>query len=337
VTDPRPRLEIALADRYTIERELGRGGMATVYLAHDRRYDRPVALKLLRPELAAILGADRFLREIRLTAQLQHPHILPLLDSGEADGLLYYVMPCVTGESLRQRLTRAGPLPPAEALAIVRAVAAALDYAHAAGVIHRDIKPENILLHEGEPMLADFGIALARSAADSDRITGTGISIGTPAYMSPEQATAEALDRRSDVYSLGCVLYEMLAGAPPFTGATAQAVIALRPGAGCPRRWTTPSPGPSPRARTSASPPPAPSPPRSPRRRERRAACLVPYWPPPRSSPSWRSASHCARPGTAAARPQASPCSISTTSPPTRPTPTSPTASPRRSSPAWAA
>ncbi|HEY6059067.1 MAG TPA: protein kinase [Gemmatimonadales bacterium] len=225
----------SFADRYTIERELGRGGMATVYLAHDRKYDRLVALKLLRPELAAILGADRFLREIRLTAQLQHPHILPLLDSGDAGGVLYYAMPYVAGESLRQRLTRAGPLAPAEALAILRAIAGALDYAHEAGVVHRDIKPENILLHEGEAMVADFGIALARSAADSDRLTGTGISVGTPAYMSPEQATAEALDRRSDVYSLGCVLYEMLAGTPPFTGPTAQAVIAQSLSAPAPR------------------------------------------------------------------------------------------------------
>ncbi len=223
------RLAAALADRFTIERELGRGGMATVYLARDLKHDRPVALKVLRPELAAILGVERFLREIRLTAQLQHPHILTLIDSGEADGFLYYVMPCVEGESLRERLEREGQLPLNEALRITRAVASALDFAHGRGVIHRDIKPENIMLHQGEPMVADFGIALAVSTAGRERLTETGLSLGTPAYMSPEQASAELkLDGRTDQYSLASVLYEMLAGVPPYTGPTAQAIIARR-------------------------------------------------------------------------------------------------------------
>ncbi len=229
MADAFPRLKAALADRYTIEGELGAGGMATVYLARDLKHDRPVALKLLRSELAAVLGAERFLREIRLTAQLQHPHILTLIDSGEADGFLYYVMPYVEGESLRQRLGREGQLPLDEALRITRAIASALDFAHGHGVIHRDIKPENIMLHEGEPMVADFGIALAVSTAGQERLTETGISLGTPAYMSPEQTTGEAkLDGRSDQYSLACVLYEMLAGEPPYTGPTAQAIIAKR-------------------------------------------------------------------------------------------------------------
>ena len=222
-------LRIALAGRYTIERELGRGGMATVYLARDLKHDRPVALKVLRPELAAVLGAERFLREIRLTAQLQHPHILTLIDSGEADRFLYYVMPYVEGESLRERLEREGQLPLDEALRITRAIATALDFAHGRGVIHRDIKPENIMLHQGEPMVADFGIALAVSMAGRERLTETGLSLGTPAYMSPEQASAEPrLDGRSDQYSLACVLYEMLAGEPPYAGPTAQAIIAKR-------------------------------------------------------------------------------------------------------------
>jgi len=227
VADAVSRLKVALADRYTIEREIGRGGMATVYLAHDPKHDRLVALKVLRPELAAVLGGERFLREISLTAQLQHPHILTLIDSGEADGFLYYVMPYVEGESLRQRLEREGQLPLDEALRITRAVASALDFAHGHGVIHRDIKPENIMLHEGEPMVADFGIALAVSTAGRERLTETGLSLGTPAYMSPEQASADPrLDGRSDQYSLACVLYEMLAGEPPYTGPTAQAIIA---------------------------------------------------------------------------------------------------------------
>ena len=219
----------SLADRYQLERELVRGGMATVWLARDLRHDRPVAIKVLRPELSAVLGAERFLREIQLTARLQHPHILPLLDSGEAQGVLYYVMPFVEGESLRQRLQRERQLSVEEALRVTRGVAGALAYAHERGVIHRDIKPENILLYQGEPMVADFGIALAAVAAGGERLTETGLSLGTPAYMSPEQATAEVrLDGRSDQYSLACVVYEMLAGEPPYSGPTAQAIIAKR-------------------------------------------------------------------------------------------------------------
>jgi Tol biopolymer transport system component len=217
----------ALRDRYTLERELGRGGMATVYLAHDIRHDRDVALKILRPDLAAVLGRERFLAEIRLTAKLDHPHILTLIDSGESNGLLWYVVPFIRGESLRQKLQREKQLPLDEALAITKQVAGALEYAHQQGVIHRDLKPENILLHEGEAMLADFGIALAVKEAGGNRLTETGLSLGTPQYMSPEQATGDRqLDARSDVYSLGAVLYEMLAGEPPHTGATVQAVIA---------------------------------------------------------------------------------------------------------------
>jgi eukaryotic-like serine/threonine-protein kinase len=225
----------ALRNRYQLERELGRGGMATVWLAQDLKHGRRVALKVLRPELSAILGGERFLREIRLSAQLQHPHILTLIDSGEAAGVLYYVMPYVAGESLRQRLIREGQLPVEEACRLTRAVASALDYAHGLGIIHRDIKPENILLHEGEPMVADFGIALAASHADHERLTETGLSLGTPAYMSPEQASAEPrLDGRTDQYSLACVLYEMLTGEPPYTGPTAQAIIAKHLGASVP-------------------------------------------------------------------------------------------------------
>src|SRR3989454_1037909 len=223
------RVTAALAGRYAIERELGAGGMATVYLARDLKHGRGVAVKVLRPELAVALGAERFLREIRVTAQLQHPHILTLIDSGQINGFLYYVMPYVEGESLRRRLEREGPLPLDEALRITRAIASALDFAHASGVIHRDIKPENVMLHQGEPMVADFGIALAVSTAGRERLTETGLSLGTPAYMSPEQATADPkLDGRSDQYSLASVLYEMLAGEPPYTGPTAQAIIAKR-------------------------------------------------------------------------------------------------------------
>ena len=220
------RLAAALADRYRIERELGVGGMATVYLAEDLKHERRVALKVLKPELAAVLGADRFVVEIKTTASLQHPHILPLFDSGTADGFLYYVMPYIEGETLRDKLNRETQLGIDEAVGITREVADALDYAHRHGVIHRDIKPENILLHDGRPMVADFGIALALSAAAGGRMTETGLSLGTPHYMSPEQATAEKdLTNRSDIYSLGCVLYEMLTGNPPHVGASAQQII----------------------------------------------------------------------------------------------------------------
>src|SRR5947208_6344611 len=221
------RLRLALSDRYRIERELGRGGMATVYLAHDLRHDRPVALKVLRPELAAAIGPERFLREIQIAARLTHPNILPLFDSGEAEGLLYYVMPFVEGESLRARLDREKQLPIDEAIRMSVAIANALEYAHSHGVIHRDLKPENILLQSGQPVIADFGIALAVSKAGGNRITQTGISLGTPAYMSPEQATGDRIiDARSDIYSLGAMTYEMLTGEPPHTGSTSQAVIA---------------------------------------------------------------------------------------------------------------
>jgi len=222
-------LQSALEGRYTLERELGRGGMATVYLAHDLRHDRPVALKVLHPELAATLGPERFLREIKLAARLQHPHILPLFDSDETDGRLWYTMPCAEGESLRERLRRERQLPVAEAMRIAREVALALDYAHRHYVIHRDIKPENILLSDGQALVADFGIARALGAAGGERLTETGLALGTAAYMSPEQAAGQRdLDGRTDLYSLGCVLYEMLAGEPPFTGPTAQAVLAKR-------------------------------------------------------------------------------------------------------------
>jgi eukaryotic-like serine/threonine-protein kinase len=221
------RLQGALADRYRIDREIGAGGMATVYLAQDLRHDRRVALKLLRPELSAVIGAERFLTEIKLTANLQHSHILPLFDSGAADGFLFYVMPFVEGESLRTRLTREKQLPVADALRIATEVASALDYAHRHGVIHRDIKPENILLHDGQALVADFGIALAASKASGSRMTETGMSLGTPNYMSPEQAMGEReITARSDVYALGAMLYEMLTGDPPFTGSTAQAIVA---------------------------------------------------------------------------------------------------------------
>jgi len=220
------QLRTSLADRYRIERELGAGGMATVYLAEDLKHKRRVALKVLKPELAAVLGAERFVQEITTTAALQHPHILPLFDSGEADGFLYYVMPFIDGETLRAKLDRETQLGVEESVKIATAVADALDYAHRHGVIHRDIKPENILLHERRPMVADFGIALAVSAAAGGRMTETGLSLGTPHYMSPEQATAEKeISARSDIYSLGSVLYEMLTGNPPHTGASAQQII----------------------------------------------------------------------------------------------------------------
>ncbi|HET9132826.1 MAG TPA: protein kinase [Gemmatimonadales bacterium] len=232
------RLRTALADRYTIARELGAGGMATVYLARDLKHERDVAIKVLRPELAAVIGAERFLSEIKTTAALQHPHILPLFDSGTVEVAgpshdprptthLYYVMPFIDGETLRDRLTREKQLPIAEAVRIAREVASALDYAHRRGVIHRDIKPENILLHEGQALVADFGIALAASKAGGTRMTETGMSLGTPHYMSPEQAMGEReITARSDVYALGAVTYEMLIGDPPFTGSTAQAIVA---------------------------------------------------------------------------------------------------------------
>jgi len=220
-------LATALADRYRIERELGAGGMATVYLARDLRHERPVAVKVLHPDLAAALGAERFLAEIRTTANLQHPHILPLHDSGAADGFLYYVMPYVEGESLRERLTRERQLPMDDTIRVAQHVASALDYAHRHGVIHRDIKPENILIHERSALVADFGIALAVQSAGGQRMTQTGLSLGTPQYMSPEQAMGErTIDGRSDIYSLAAVVYEMLAGDPPFTGSSVQAIVA---------------------------------------------------------------------------------------------------------------
>jgi len=222
-----PDFAAALADRYRVERELGRGGMATVYLAHDLRHDRPVALKVLRPELAASLGPERFLQEIRIAARLQHPHILPVHDSGEAAGRLWYTMPYVEGESLRQRLAREGQMSLDQAVRIVGQVLSALGYAHAHGVIHRDIKPENILMEGDQAVVADFGVARAITAAGDSRLTETGFALGTPTYMSPEQAAATRdLDGRSDLYAIGCVLYEMLAGQPPFGGATAQQLLA---------------------------------------------------------------------------------------------------------------
>jgi Tol biopolymer transport system component/predicted Ser/Thr protein kinase len=221
------QLKVALGERYLLEQELGAGGMATVYLAQDVKHHRKVALKVLRPELAAVIGAERFLKEIEVTANLQHPHILPLHDSGEAGSFLYYVMPYVDGETLRDKLRREKQFGVEEAVEITRNVAAALDYAHRKGVIHRDIKPENVLLHDGQPLIADFGIALAVSHAGGSRLTETGLSVGTPHYMSPEQAMGDReLDARSDVYSLGAMLYEMLAGDPPYTGSTAQAIVA---------------------------------------------------------------------------------------------------------------
>ena len=236
MAEPPDRLKAALAGRYTIERELGHGGMATVYLAEDRKHHRQVAVKVLRPEVVAALGPERFLREITVTAGLHHPHILPLLDSGDAAGQLYYVMPFVEGESLRERLNREKQLPLEEALQITREVADALSYAHSHDVLHRDIKPENILLESGHAVVADFGIARAITAASSERLTDTGIAVGTPAYMSPEQAAGDqGLDGRSDLYSLGCVLYEMLAGEPPFTGPTPQAIFAKRLAESVPR------------------------------------------------------------------------------------------------------
>src|SRR2546430_16010524 len=221
-------LRDALADRYAVERELGRGGMATVFLAEDLKHRRPVAIKVLHPELAAAVGADRFLREIEIAARLQHPHILPLYDSGTAAGSLYYVMPYGEAESLRERLEREKQLPLEDTLRIAAEVAGALAYPHSRGVVHRDIKPENVMLSGGTAVVTAFGIARAVTAAgDAHQLTQTGTGIGTPAYMSPEQATGSTeIDGRSDQYSLACVVYEMLVGEPPFTGPTAQAVIA---------------------------------------------------------------------------------------------------------------
>ncbi len=226
MTDVVARLTAALADRYRIERELGAGGMATVYLAHDLKHQRKVAIKVLHPELSAVLGGERFLTEIRTTANLQHPHILGLIDSGEADGLLYYVMPFVDGETLRAKLERERQLSVKDAVRLATEVANALEYAHKRGVIHRDIKPENILLQDGQALVADFGIALAVSQAGGQRMTQTGLSLGTPSYMSPEQAMGEkGVDARADVYALGAMTYEMLQGDPPFTGSSAQAIV----------------------------------------------------------------------------------------------------------------
>jgi serine/threonine protein kinase len=244
LSDALSRLQAALADHYRIERELGRGGMAIVYLAHDLRHDRPVALKVLHPELAETIGTERFLREIKLAARLQHPHIISVHDSGQVPseggggpGWLWFTMPYIDGESLRERLNREHQLPVDEAVRITREVALALDFAHRHGVIHRDIKPENILLVDDQALVADFGIGRAlgisgeagRRGSGEDHLTGTGMAIGTPAYMSPEQAVAERdLDGRTDVYSLGVVLYEMLAGEVPFSGPTGQAIAAKR-------------------------------------------------------------------------------------------------------------
>ena len=223
-----PPLAQALRDRYVLEKELGRGGMATVYSARDLRHDRLVALKVLLPELAATLGPERFLREIRLTARLLHPHILPVFDSGDAAGQLWYTMPYVRGESLRDRLRREIQLRVDSALDLTRQVAGAMGYAHRQGIVHRDVKPENILLEGERAVVADFGIARALDLAGGERLTQTGLALGTPSYMSPEQAVGSPADARSDIYSLGCVLYEMLAGEPPFTGPTAQAIMARR-------------------------------------------------------------------------------------------------------------
>ena len=227
MTDAFERLSTALAGRYHLVRELGAGGMATVYLAEELKHDRMVAVKVLKPELAVAIGAERFLAEIKTTANLQHPHILALHDSGEVNGTVYYVMPYVDGESLRDRLDREKQLPIEDALRIAGEVADALQYAHERGVIHRDIKPENILLQRGHAVVADFGIALAASKSGGSRMTETGMSLGTPTYMSPEQAMgSREVDARTDVYSLGCVLYEMLVGEPPFVGPTAQSIVA---------------------------------------------------------------------------------------------------------------
>ena len=227
MTSPQARLATAISDRYRLERELGQGGMATVYLAEDLKHDRKVAIKVLHPELSAVIGGERFLSEIKTTASLQHPHILGLIDSGEADGLLYYVMPFIEGETLRARLSREKQLPVDDAIRLTKEVASALEFAHKRGIVHRDIKPENILLQDGQALVADFGIALAVQQAGGSRMTQTGMSLGTPAYMCPEQAMGEReIGARSDVYALGAMTYEMLAGEPPFTGPNSQAIVA---------------------------------------------------------------------------------------------------------------
>ena len=223
------RLTAALTDRYRIDRELGAGGMATVYLAHDLKHQRNVAIKVMRPEVSAELTADRFLLEIRTTANLQHPHIVPVFDSGTAEGQLFFVMPLIEGESLRDRLDREGPLPVDEAIRLVREVAGALDYAHGQGILHRDLKPENIMLSRGHAMLADFGIARAAGTTGRERLTQTGMAIGTPAYMSPEQATGDRdIGPSSDIYGLAAILFELLTGEPPFTGPTFEAILVKR-------------------------------------------------------------------------------------------------------------
>ena len=223
------RLTAALSDRYAVESEIGRGGMAVVYLATDLKQGRQVALKVFQPDVAAALGPERFRREVEIATRLEHPHVLSLYDSGEAEGLLYYVMPYVEEGSLRQRLDREGQLPIEDALRIAREMAEGLDYAHEQGVVHRDVKPGNVLLQRGHALLADFGVARALEEAGGDRLTKTGVSVGTPHYMAPEQATgAESADARSDVYAVGAVLYEMLAGEPPYTGSTPQAILARR-------------------------------------------------------------------------------------------------------------
>jgi eukaryotic-like serine/threonine-protein kinase len=232
---PSERLRSALAPHYRILSEIGRGGMAAVYLAEDLKHDRQVAVKVLRPELAATLGPDRFLREIRIAATLAHPHILPLHDSGEADSFLYYVMPYVEGETLRDRLSRQRQLPVDEAVRIAREVSDALDYAHRLGVVHRDIKPENILFLGGHAVIADFGVASAVGRSGGERLTESGLSLGTPVYMSPEQAVGQEVDGRSDLYSVGCLLYEMLVGEPPFLSSNPQTMLA--------RKLSEPPPG----------------------------------------------------------------------------------------------
>ena len=226
MSDAISRLNAALEGRYAIQRELGEGGMAKVYLADDLKHERKVALKVLKPELAAVVGAERFLAEIKTTANLQHPHVLPLFDSGEADSFLFYVMPFVQGETLHDRIDREKQLPVGEAVALASKVAGALQHAHEHGVVHRDIKPGNILIQGGEPVVADFGIALAVGAGGGSRLTETGLSVGTPYYMSPEQATGDqGVGPASDIYALACVLYEMLVGEAPYLGNTAQAVL----------------------------------------------------------------------------------------------------------------